>query len=51
VHPKVICTVHLGVVRGALTAVGADPDEATLTPFAEPGACRLNLTGPAKAAR
>jgi predicted ArsR family transcriptional regulator len=44
VHPEVVCRVHLGIVRGALAALGADPDGATLTPFSEPGACRLNLT-------
>jgi predicted ArsR family transcriptional regulator len=42
-HPDVVCPVHLGIVRGALAALGADPEGATLTPFAEPGACRLDL--------
>lgn len=40
-HPEVVCGVHLGIVRGALTELGADPDGSVLLPFAEPGACRL----------
>lgn len=40
-HPEVVCAVHLGIVRGALTAHGADAEGTTLLPFAEPGACRL----------
>lgn len=42
-YPEVICGVHLGIVRGALAEYGADPVRADLTPFAEPGACRLDL--------
>lgn len=40
-YPEVICSVHLGVVRGALEEYGADPTGADLAPFSEPGACRL----------
>lgn len=40
-HPEVVCAVHLGIVRGALDGLGADPAGAELRPFAEPGACRL----------
>jgi len=39
-NPRVVCSVHLGVVRGALDEVGADPDRTqstTLQPFSEPG--------------
>ena len=50
-HPEVICPVHLGIVRGALAELGADPDGAALVPFAEPGACTLSLTGTARSAR
>lgn len=49
-HPEVVCGVHLGIVRGALEELGADPAGAELLPFAEPGACRLvvpPVTGPA----
>ncbi len=42
-HPEVVCAVHLGLVRGALNAYGADPAGSALVPFAEPGACRLVL--------
>lgn len=45
-YPQVVCAVHLGIVRGALTAAGGDPDRAQLTAFAEPGACRLHLDTP-----
>ena len=41
-HPDVVCAVHLGLVRGALTELGAEP-AAELFPFSEPGACRLEL--------
>jgi predicted ArsR family transcriptional regulator len=44
-HTAVVCGVHLGVVRGALEAMGTDSDETELHPFSEPGACRLVLTG------
>lgn len=42
-YPDVVCAVHLGIVRGALAEYGADPSQAALHPFAEPGACRLHL--------
>jgi predicted ArsR family transcriptional regulator len=41
--PDVVCGVHLGIVRGALDEYGADSGRTALTPFAEPGACRLDL--------
>jgi predicted ArsR family transcriptional regulator len=45
-HPEVVCAVHLGIVRGALDELGADPgrtERTALQPFSEPGACRLEL--------
>lgn len=42
-NPQVICSVHLGMARGALEALGADPTRTRLHPFAEPGACHLTL--------
>lgn len=43
-HPQVVCAVHLGIVRSALTVLGGDPRGTDLVPFAEPGACRLHLS-------
>ena len=45
-YPEVVCGVHLGLVRGALTAYGAEAQDTDLVPFAEPGACVLRM-GPA----
>jgi predicted ArsR family transcriptional regulator len=42
-HPEVVCAVLLGLVRGALDNLGADPSGAELLPFAEPGACVLHM--------
>lgn len=42
-YPDVVCGVHLGLVRGALAAYGADSEGTDLVPFAEPGACLLRL--------
>ncbi|MDN5795619.1 MAG: hypothetical protein L0H79_07675 [Intrasporangium sp.] len=48
-RPDVVCSVHHGMVEGALEAVGGDPDGVSLEAFAEIGACRLHLhrAGPA----
>ncbi|MFF1272747.1 helix-turn-helix domain-containing protein [Streptomyces marokkonensis] len=42
-HPGVVCGVHEGLARAALAALGKDPQEVELLPFAEPDACRLHL--------
>ena len=42
-YPDVVCSVHLGLVEGALTALGASSTRATLQPFSESGACRLRF--------
>jgi len=42
-YPDVVCGVHLGLTQAALAEYGADPEGADLQPFAEPGACRLQL--------
>lgn len=44
--PDVVCSVHLGLLRGTLAAHGGDPDRAQLTPFAAPGECRARLLAP-----
>lgn len=41
--PEVVCSVHLGLVSGALEEYGTDPEGSDLVPFAEPGACLLHL--------
>lgn len=42
-HPEVVCSVHLGIVHAALEEFGSSSDGVALHPFAEPGACRLDL--------
>ncbi len=42
-HPEVICSIHAGIARGALAALGGQPDGVRLQPFAESGACLLRL--------
>jgi predicted ArsR family transcriptional regulator len=44
-QPDVVCSVHLGLVRGALDAWHTSAEQTSLLPFAEPGACLLHLTG------
>jgi predicted ArsR family transcriptional regulator len=41
--PEVVCTVHLGMVRGVLEQLGESAEGTELQPFAEPGACLLVL--------
>jgi predicted ArsR family transcriptional regulator len=50
-HPEVVCGVHLGIVRGALTEYGVTPDGAALEPFALPGSCQLLLPPVDRASR
>ncbi len=50
-QPDIVCTVHLGLVRGVLSALGAPDEQAALTPFAEPGACVLHLPATRAGAR
>ncbi|HNA97856.1 MAG TPA: helix-turn-helix domain-containing protein [Marmoricola sp.] len=40
-NPEVVCTVHLGIARGALEHLGSDKGECELHQFAEPGACTM----------
>lgn len=44
-YQTVICSVHLGLIRGALAELGTGVDADSLEPFAEPGACVANVTG------
>lgn len=42
-QPEVVCSVHLGIARGALDRWGVAGEGTDLVPFAEPGACVLHL--------
>jgi len=44
-YPAVICSLHLGLMRGALVQLGAGVESDSLEPFAEPGACIAHVTG------
>ena len=44
-YPAVICSVHLGLVRGALAELGTGVEADRFEPFAEPGACVAHVTG------
>lgn len=43
-YPDVVCSVHQGLVEGALAHWGDATTSVRLEPFAEPGACLLHLT-------
>lgn len=43
-YPDVVCQVHGGLVGGLLQSLGADPADADLRPFSDPGSCRLRMT-------
>jgi predicted ArsR family transcriptional regulator len=43
-YPSVICPIHLGLIRGALTELGTGVEADWLKPFAEPSACVGHLT-------
>ena len=42
-HADVVCSAHLGMIRGALDEIGARVTATRLEPFAEPGVCRARL--------
>jgi predicted ArsR family transcriptional regulator len=44
-YPAVICSVHFGLMRGALAELGTGVEADGLEPFAEPGACIAHVTG------
>lgn len=43
-NPEVVCSVHLGLLRGTLTRLGAPPTTTRLLPFVEPELCLAQLT-------
>jgi predicted ArsR family transcriptional regulator len=42
-NPEVVCSVHLGLLRGALDRLGAPPTTTRLLPFVEPELCLARL--------
>lgn len=42
-NPEVVCSVHLGLLRGTLTRLGTPPTTAKLLPFVEPELCLAQL--------
>ena len=46
-HRDLVCPLHLGLMRGALSELGASVTVGSLTPFAEPTACLAHLAHPA----
>ena len=42
-HGDIVCSVHLGLIRGALDEIGAPVTATRLEPFVEPGLCRARL--------
>jgi len=42
-QPEVVCSVHLGLLRGTLAQLGALPATAQLLPFVEPELCLARL--------
>jgi predicted ArsR family transcriptional regulator len=44
-HPEIACSVHLGLMRGALESLGAPVRAHRLEPFVTPTLCRAHLAG------
>jgi predicted ArsR family transcriptional regulator len=49
--PQVICTLHHGIIDGALAAAGSEQEVESLDPFVEPGLCIARLSRAAPPAR
>lgn len=43
-HPEVVCSMHLGLLRGALVELGAPATASSLRPFVEPHLCVAHIT-------
>ena len=46
-HQEVVCSIHLGLMRGALEELGAGVEARELIPFVEPSRCETRLSVPA----
>lgn len=44
-HPEVVCSIHLGLMRGLLSGAEAPLEAERVDPFVEPGLCVAHLTG------
>jgi predicted ArsR family transcriptional regulator len=44
-QPRVFCPLHLGLMQGAATVLGASATVERLEPFAEPDLCLVHLGG------
>lgn len=42
-HTQIVCAVHLGMIAGVIDAAGMKDNGSRLTPFSDPGTCRLDL--------
>lgn len=49
-NEQIVCGMHEGLVQGVLDVCGAPAVDVALTPFAEPGACLLDLSDAGAAA-
>jgi predicted ArsR family transcriptional regulator len=47
-HPEVVCSVHLGLLRGALRRLGCAAAESELRPFVEPELCVADVRLPGR---
>jgi predicted ArsR family transcriptional regulator len=43
-HPEIVCSVHLGLIRGALERLGAEVQASGLEPFVRPDLCIAHLS-------
>lgn len=44
-HQDVVCSLHLGIIQGALQALGVPPEAGELEPFVQPALCVAHVTG------
>lgn len=49
-YPQIVCTLHRGLLHGVLARHGERSGQATLTPFAGPGLCLVEVTPPGRPA-
>lgn len=42
-HPDIVCSLHLGIMRGALQTLGAPLEARQLVPFVQPSLCVAHL--------